>query len=72
MDALVYVLPVLGCAAMMGVMWWMMRGRHGPANAEDPAATDPGAAEVARLRAEIAELRGQQRRGPDEHAGPSQ
>jgi flagellar basal body-associated protein FliL len=52
-DKLVYLLPVIGCAAMMGLMMWMMRGSH--ANAAQP---DPHTAEeLARLRAEVAELR---------------
>jgi flagellar basal body-associated protein FliL len=53
-DKLLYLLPVLGCAAMMGLMMWMMRGSH--ANAAQPDPTT--AAELARLRAEVAELRG--------------
>jgi hypothetical protein len=54
-DTLVYLLSVLGCAAMMGLMTWMMRGNH--ANAAPP---DPNTAEeITRLRAEVAELRAQ-------------
>ena len=28
MDKPIYLLPVLGCAAMMGLMMLMMRGNH--------------------------------------------
>lgn len=64
MDKLVYLLPVLGCAAMMGVMVWMMRGHagHGTVAAPpDPATLD----EIAMLRAEIAALRAAQDRPAD-------
>jgi len=63
-DKLAYLLPVLGCAAMMGVMMWMMRGSHaGNTNAAQP---DPRTAqEIAALRAEIADLRAQQREPAD-------
>jgi hypothetical protein len=56
MDKLVYLLPVLGCAAMMGgMMWMMMRGNHNTTQAPQP---DTGTAdEIAALRAEIAALR---------------
>ena len=59
MEKFVYLLPVLGCAVMMGaMMWMMMRG-------EKKAAGQPGqddnatAQQVAALRAEITALRDQ-------------
>lgn len=58
----VYLLPVVGCAAMMGVMMWMMmRGKNsggGAGQAGQPGANT--AEEVATLRAEVATLRAQQ------------
>jgi hypothetical protein len=62
-DKLVYLLPVLGCMAMMGLMVLMMRGSHASNNA---TASDPRTAEeIAALRAEIADLRAQQRQPAD-------
>lgn len=59
MDKLVYLLPVLGCAIMMGLMMWMMRGSH--ADHTKTAQTDPNTAEeIAILRAEVEGLRAQQ------------
>lgn len=56
-----YLLPVLGCAAMMGVMMWMMRGNRTPAQSGDGARADASTREeVAVLRAELAALREQQ------------
>lgn len=56
MDKLVYLLPVVGCAVMMGgMMWMMMRGNHGSTQAQQPD-TDT-ATEIAALRDEIAALR---------------
>lgn len=47
-----YLLPVLGCVAMMGAMMWMMRGRGaGPSPAEDRRP------EIDALRAEVESLR---------------
>jgi hypothetical protein len=57
-DKLAYLLPVLGCAAMMGLMMWTMRGSHAGTN--NAAPPDPHTAEeIAALRAEIADLRAQ-------------
>lgn len=53
-----YLLPVLGCVAMMAVMVWMMRGNRTPAQPGDEAGG--GREEVAALRAEVAALRAQQ------------
>lgn len=50
-----YLLPVLGCAAMMGVMMWMMRGQGKPAQ-PDQAAEAGTREEIAALRAELAAL----------------
>lgn len=51
---IVYLLPVLGCAAMMGGMMWMMgRGKGSKADAPDPER----AKEVQALRQEVADLR---------------
>lgn len=68
MDGLIYLLPVLGCAAMMGVMVWMMSTRHRQsADQSDPSPET--AAEIARLRAEIASLREQQAATGEQPAG---
>ncbi|WCO68013.1 hypothetical protein PO878_04655 [Iamia majanohamensis] len=48
-----YLLPVLGCVAMMGAMMWMMRGRSAPE--ESPSADRR--AEIDALRAEVDSLR---------------
>lgn len=58
MDNLVYLLPVLGCVAMMAVMVWLMRGNRTPAQPGGEA--DGGREEIAALRAEVAALRAQQ------------
>jgi hypothetical protein len=63
-DKLLYLLPVLGCVAMMCLMIVMMRGGHtgrGAAAQPDPRTAE----EIARLRAEIAELRAQQSKPAD-------
>jgi hypothetical protein len=65
MDKLVYLLPVLGCAAMMGGMVWMMRGQH--SNTQPDTATQE---EIARLRAEVAFLRAE--RSPEQAASVDQ
>lgn len=52
MEAVVYLLPVLGCAAMMGVMMWMMRG----AGDADAGASEDRQDEISQLRAEIERL----------------
>ena len=60
MDNIVYLLPLVGCAAMMGAMMWAMRGGHGPqAGSRVPDARVHE--EVAALRAEVATLRDRQR-----------
>ncbi len=65
MDKLLYaLLPALGCAVMMGAMMWvMMRGNHGnTANAaQSPQQSGETQDEIARLRAEVALLREEQR-----------
>lgn len=55
MEALLLGLAVLACPVGMGVMMWMMRGSgsQGTGSQGDQAA----AAEVARLRAEVDQLR---------------
>lgn len=65
MDKLIYLLPVLGCAAMMGLMMLMMRGNHS-GNGMAQAQSDPNTQEeIAMLRAEIATLRAQQTQPTD-------
>jgi hypothetical protein len=56
-DKLVYLLPTLGCAAMMGAMMWMMRSHHAGSPARPDAATQ---AEIAALRSELASLKSTQ------------
>ena len=53
-DTLAYLLPVLGCAAMMAVMMWMM-GR-GQGRSDQPSAPSREE-EIEGLRAEVATLR---------------
>jgi flagellar basal body-associated protein FliL len=57
-DKLIYLLPVLGCAVMMGLMMLMMRGNDTARTQSDPSTQE----EIAVLRAEIATLRTQQTR----------
>lgn len=57
MDKLIYLLPALGCAAMMAVMMWMMRGGHDKTTSLPTGETQD---EIARLRAEVALLRQEQ------------
>ena len=52
MQAVAYLLPVLGCAAMMGVMMWMMRGTGNAAE----GASDDRRREISELRAEVERL----------------
>ena len=55
MDTIAYLLPALGCAAMMGGMIWMMRGSN-RSDAPRPESTDERQRELSELRAEIDEL----------------
>lgn len=52
MQAVAYLLPALGCVAMMGAMMWMMRGTGNAAE----GASDDHQREIAALRAEIESL----------------
>lgn len=66
LDKLLYLLPVLGCAVMMGLMVWTMRGNHG----RQPTAAQPDPLRaISALRAEIADLRARQHEPVDWH-GP--
>lgn len=54
METIAYLLPALGCAAMMGGMMWMMgRGKGDKVQPADPSRQQ----EVAALRQEVASLR---------------
>ena len=54
MQTIAYLLPALGCAAMMGGMMWMMgRGKGDKVQAADPSRQK----EIAALRQEVAGLR---------------
>lgn len=64
-----YLLPVVGCAAMMGVMMWMMRGNGKPAQSQDGTEASTRE-EIATLRAELAALREQ--RAEPAHPAPDQ
>lgn len=56
MEALLLGLAVLACPVVMGVMMWMMmRGSGSQQSGSQP--DQAAAAEVARLRAEVDELR---------------
>jgi flagellar basal body-associated protein FliL len=52
MEIFAYLLPALGCVAMMGAMMWMMRGRGSEAS---PA--EERRPEIDALRAEVESLR---------------
>ena len=54
-DTLAYLLPALGCAAMMGAMMWMMMGRGRGGSAQLPEASREE--QIEGLRAEVAALR---------------
>ena len=62
MSQLLYVLALLACPVGMGVMTWMM-SRGKPAAAEGTADKQ---VELARLRAEIDQLRAERDRAADE------
>lgn len=54
MQQFLAALPLLACPVGMGaMMWWMSRNRH----ADDATQAPEQAAEVARLRAELDQLR---------------
>jgi hypothetical protein len=54
METIAYLLPALGCAAMMGGMMWMMgRGNGAKTDTPDAARTK----EIDALRQEVADLR---------------
>lgn len=53
MIELAYLLPVLGCAAMMAVVMWMMS--RGQGRADQPSAPSREE-EIERLRADVATL----------------
>lgn len=60
-GSLLLGLCVLGCPLMMGVMMWGMRRGSSPQQAPDASVADPGKqAELARLRAEIDQLKAAQ------------
>lgn len=63
MEQLLYSLAVLACPVGMGLMMWlMMRGGA----SSSPQAAPPSSDELARLRAEVDQLRAAQRdRTPD-------
>lgn len=67
MDALTS-LALLACPVGMGLMMWlMMRGqRH-----DQPQASHGQEAEIARLRAEVDQLRAAERDSRDRQAGPT-
>jgi hypothetical protein len=66
-DKLVYLLPILACPIMMGVMMWMMmRGNHHTTTGQPDKDTQD---EIAALRAEIAALRGGQQPGAQAPTG---
>ncbi len=52
MEIFAYLLPVLGCVAMMGAMMWMMRGRGAEASPSEDRRP-----EIDALRAEVESLR---------------
>lgn len=58
MTDLLYTLALLACPVGMGaMMWFMMRGHKHDSNSPDSASPD----EVARLRAEVDQLRAEQK-----------
>lgn len=62
MQQLLYVLPALMCPLGMGaMMWFMMKGKSQPSDPVAPAGTEQ--AELARLRAEVDQLRAAHRPG---------
>jgi hypothetical protein len=57
-----YALAVLACPVGMGVMMWlMMRGGNHAAPTPQPSQPSAGDAELAALRAEVDQLRAEQR-----------
>lgn len=63
MNQVLFSLALLACPVGMGLMmWFMMRGRKDTPPSSPPAATD---AELARLRAEVDQLRAARRDAGD-------
>lgn len=58
MSHLLYVVPALACPIAMGLMMWLMMRGHQSTEPRTPTTTQGD--EIARLRAEIDELRGRQ------------
>lgn len=59
MSEALYALALLACPVGMGLMmWFMMRGSKGTSAQPDPT-DEAGPAELAKLRAEVDQLRGQ-------------
>ncbi|MGY4544426.1 hypothetical protein ACVWY0_004371 [Arthrobacter sp. UYNi723] len=68
MNQVLFSLALLACPVGMGLMmWFMMRGRKDSPPSSPPAATD---AELARLRAEVDQLRAAQRDAGDTTVTP--
>ena len=63
MPTIFYSLAVLACPVGMGLMMWMMM-RGGKQSPQDSSAPQDSAAELARLRTEIEELRAAQAQTP--------
>ena len=61
MSELFYLLALLACPVGMGAMMWMMSRGHGSA----PRSAEVNQAELARLRAEIDQLRAEPAGGGD-------
>lgn len=55
MDNLIYLLPLLACPVVMGVMMWMMM--RPKRESAEPTATSTNDQELAQLRAEVDSLR---------------
>lgn len=62
MPTIFYSLAVLACPVGMGLMMWMMRG--GKQSPQDSSPPQDSAAELARLRTEIDQLRAAQTQTP--------
>ncbi|CAM4339925.1 hypothetical protein NONI108955_21690 [Nocardia ninae] len=63
MESLLVTLAVLACPVGMGLMMWFMMRGPGTRTHDDRAHDDPAKQELARMRAEIEQLKAERREG---------
>ncbi|WP_249643801.1 hypothetical protein [Nocardia sputi] len=63
MESLLVTLAVLACPVGMGLMMWFMMRGPGMRTHDDRAADDAAKQEIARMRAEVQQLKAERREG---------